>query len=77
VLVVGAARETIGDDVGGTLHVLDIEVEVSDHILPARLPSGEHRLCLEMLEGFVIRANQELAPGEVVPPRVQGVDDSE
>ena len=59
--VVGAAGESIGHDVGLALDVLDVEVEVGDDVLPARLAAGQHRLRLEELQRLVVRQHGELA----------------
>ena len=75
--VIGATRETISDDVGLTLHILDVEVEVGNDILPTRLTTGQEWLSFEMLKRLVIRTNDELDTVQVVTPGTERGDDGE
>ena len=76
-VMVRSTREPVCHDVGLALDVLDIEIEVGEHILPASLASGQHRLCLEELERLVIGAHHELASMQVVAPGSQRLDDGQ
>ena len=77
VLVVDAARETIGNDVGLALDVFDLEVVLGDHVLPAGLTTGEARLRLEVVQRLVVGHHGELGAVEVGSPGLEGADDRE
>ena len=77
VLVIDATRETIGDDVGLALDVLDLEVVLSDDVFPASLTTGETRLGLKVVQRLVVGHDSELGAVEVRSPGLERDDDRE
>ena len=59
--------------------VLDLEPgdEVLQDLHPAGLPPGGERLCLEVLEGVMVRVHRDLAPLEVTSPYLEAMSDGQ
>ena len=75
--MIRSTRKCISDNIGFSRYVNDVEVEVGDSVFPTSLSRGEVRLSLDVLEGFVIGANNELLPMQIVSPCLEGVDNGE
>jgi len=75
--VVDASGESVSDNIGLTLDVFDLEVELGDHVLPAGLASGEAGLRLEVVQRLVVGHHLELGAVEVGTPGLEGADDGE